>query len=148
MPSRLVPVLVMAAAVVFACGPRSHSAETVARKTVSGPSIASSLDVQVGEQIAFAFHVTNNADKRLELNFPSGQTHDIVVLDSVGRELWRWSEGRMFTQALQNRVLEERETVSYEARWEPERHHGTFEAVAMLRSGNHPLERRVQFTLP
>ena len=105
MRSRLVPVLLLAAVLAFACGPRSHSAETTARTHVGGgPPVASSFDLQLDDRVRFAFHITNNANKRLELTFPSGQTHDIVVIDGGGREVWRWSEGRMFTQALQSRV--------------------------------------------
>lgn len=149
MRSRLVPVLLFAAVLAFACGPRSHSAETTARTHVGGgPPVASSFDLQLDDRVRFAFHITNNANKRLELTFPSGQTHDIVVLDGEGREVWRWSEGRMFTQALQNHVLESDETLSYKAAWRPATAHGTFVAVASLRSVNHPLEQRISFTLP
>ncbi|MFN8570756.1 MAG: BsuPI-related putative proteinase inhibitor [Gemmatimonadaceae bacterium] len=110
--------------------------------------MASSLDVAVGDQVEFVLHVTNKAQKRLELTFPSGQTYDVTVLDSLGREVWRWSEGRMFTQALQNKVLEADETMSVQAEWQPATLKGSFVAVASLRSENHPLERRVPFSLP
>jgi len=115
---------------------------------VGGPAVASSLDVQTAGRVSFDFHVTNNADKRLELTFPSGLTHDVVVTDSAGREVWRWSEGRMFTQTLQNRVLEQDETISYSASWQPSELHGSFVVVASLLSQNHPVEQRVRFTLP
>ncbi len=149
MRSRLVVALVISAAVLYACGPRSHAAETPNRKSgTSGPLVASSLDVAVGDQVEFVLHVTNKAQKRLELTFPSGQTYDVTVLDSLGREVWRWSEGRMFTQALQNKVLESDETMSVQVEWQPATLKGSFVAVASLRSENHPLERRVPFSLP
>jgi hypothetical protein len=85
-----------------------------------GPPVVSSFDVSTQGDVRFALHVTNNAGKRMELTFPSGLTHDIVVLDDLGREVWRWSEGRMFTQTLQNRILDASETVSYAAEWQPE----------------------------
>lgn len=102
----------------------------------------------MGDNVEFVLHITNNAQKKLELTFPSGQNYDVTVLDSVGREVWRWSSGRMFTQALQNHVLEANETLTYEAAWNPESMRGAFVAVASLRSENHPLERRVPFSLP
>lgn len=154
MPSRLIPALLLAAALAFACGPRSRANETAARAPKAStlepgaPPLTSDLDVRIGEQIRFALRVTNQAAKRLELTFPSGQTHDIVVLDTIGREVWRWSAGRMFTQALQNRVLDRSETASYDGAWSPEAQHGTFTAVVSLRSENHPLEQRIRFTLP
>lgn len=142
---QFLPVLV----VVTACGPRARATESAARKRlVDGPSVVSSFDVDTREDVQFALHVTNNAGKRMELTFPSGLTHDIVVLDEVGREVWRWSDGRMFTQGLQNRILDASETVSYAAEWHPETSHGAFVAVASLRSDNHPVEQRLRFVLP
>jgi len=147
----LLPVVALAlsAASLTACGPRSRTAEPAATKRVAGgPPVASSLDVQLQDDVSFAFHITNHADKRLELTFPNGLTHDISVVDERGREVWRWSEGRLYTQTLQNHILDADETLSYRAAWRPETLHGTFTAVASLRSDNYPLEQRVRFTLP
>jgi hypothetical protein len=114
---------------------------------VSGPAIASELQVTVGSEVTFAFHVTNHAAKKVELTFPSGQTHDVVVLDSAGHEVWRWSEDRMFTQAIQNTVLEANETLTYEAAWKPSQAHGKYVAVASL-SGDQAFQQRVEFVIP
>ncbi|MFL5577323.1 MAG: BsuPI-related putative proteinase inhibitor [Gemmatimonadaceae bacterium] len=112
------------------------------------PLLATSLDVSVKGSVELAFHVTNSSDKALELQFPSGQTHEFVILDSAGRTVWRWSEGRLFTQALRNTVLDAGETATYEGSWDAAGHRGTFTAVATLRSDNHPVESRVEFSLP
>jgi len=118
---------------------------------VNGPSIVTALDVrQQGNAVAFTFRVTNNAKKKLELVFPNGQTHDLVVVDNAGEEIWRWSAGRMFTQALQNRIVGAHETISYEVAWTPPGGSpGTMlTAVATLLSENHPLEQRAEFAVP
>ncbi len=117
---------------------------------MSGPSIVTSLDVrQRGSDVAFVFRVTNNAKKKLELVFPSGHTHDLIVLDAAGEEIWRWSVGRMFTQALQNRFLDAHDTLAYEVTWEapPATPGSTYTAVATLLSENHPLEQRADFAI-
>lgn len=145
-----VSVLLLAAALVYACGPRARSAEPEHRAAVSGPPVAAQLDVNVGEAIDFAFRVTNNESRKLELVFPSGQTHELVVTDSVGREVWRWSDGRMFTQSLQNRILESSATMTWEATWKPEGARlapGTYVATASLLSENKPLEQHVAFSV-
>lgn len=111
-------------------------------------TLATALDVTVDSRVTLALHVTNNTDKRIELNFPSGQTHDFVVTNESGREVWRWSAEQMFTQALQNRNLGARETMSYSERWDPAGQRGTFTAVATLTSTNHPVRERVTFSLP
>ena len=67
----------------------------------------------------------------VELDFPDGQTHDFVVLDAAGSEVWRWSDGRMFTQAHAEQVLLER------------RHGGLRRALAARRAGTlHARSRR------
>lgn len=150
MHSRLIISLLCAAALAFACGPRSQSTATTpgAARDVNGPPIASSLNVSVKDNISFAFHVTNNSDKKLELVFPSGQTFEIVVTDALGREMWRASQDRMYTQALQSKVLDGNETVTYSASFKDTMGPGKYLAVATLKSSNHPLEKRVEFSLP
>ena len=152
MNTRIAIALLCVGALAFACGTRSHSSEPSATRAeqlreADGP-IASSLRVTVEEAVSFSLHVTNNTAKRLELRFPSGQTHDFVVLDSIGREVWKWSDGRMFTQALQTRNVNRGETISYSDRWDPSGTRGTFTAVATLRSSTHPVESRVEFEVP
>jgi hypothetical protein len=165
MPTQYVVPLLCVAAIVFACaGPHRGSAELAAsaasaaqhmqRQKGRSPAeqqttpLASSLEVTVEDGVRLALRVTNKTDKQLELNFPSGQIYDFAVVDSAGRELWRWSADRMFTQSLQNRLLDAGETVTYEERWPTSGARGAFVAVATLRSSDHPLESRVEFTLP
>jgi hypothetical protein len=158
--SRLIIWLLCAGALVLACGPHAHHNESAANaadappveKTTTPPPdgqvLATSANVSVSESVALSLHVTNLADHSVELDFPNGQTHDFVVLDSSGHELWRWSNGRMFTQALQNKLLGSTETVTYEESWNPHGLHGEFTLLAILRSSNFPKEERVGFTVP
>ena len=143
----VLPFLIASAvALAYASPSRSHSYEPVRRHVVRD-TIAASLDVKVGEDVKFSFHVTNSSAKRVELRFPSGQTHDLVVLDMQGREVWRWSQGRMFTQSMQNKVLAASDTITFTETWRPE-HAGTYTAVATLLSQNYPTEQRAAFTFP
>jgi Intracellular proteinase inhibitor len=143
----LVPFLVACAlAFAYASPSPSHSYEPT-RRHAAGDTIAASLDVKVGETVTFAFHVTNSSAKRVELRFPSGQTHDLVVLDTQGREVWRWSQGRMFTQSMQNKILGASDTLTFTETWHPE-HAGSYTAVALLLSQNFPTEQRAEFSLP
>ncbi|MBL8982759.1 MAG: hypothetical protein JNL26_11285 [Gemmatimonadetes bacterium] len=146
---KLAPSLLVAALATYACGPRPPVGETHARKPQSGSrSLVSDVNVAVGQEVVLALHVRNEAAKKVEVAFPSGLTHDFEVQDSVGRVMWRWSEGRLFTQAMQNRVLEQDESLSYEADWTPRDLHGEFVAVVTLKSSSHPIEHRTKFTLP
>jgi hypothetical protein len=144
----VLPLLVASAlAFAYASPSPSHSYEPARRHAVARDTISSSLDVKLGEDVKFTFHVTNSSNKRVELRFPSGQTHDLVVLDAQGREVWRWSRGRLFTQAMQNKVLATNDTLTFTETWRPERA-GAYTAVASLLSQNYPSEQRAAFSLP
>jgi len=146
MKNALACVLIIAAA----CGPRARSADPE-RRAVNAPPVEAALDVSVGTTVNFAFRVTNNEPRKLEIRFPTGQTHDIVVMDSIGREVWRWSSGRMFTQSLLNRILATNATLAWQATWKSESGRpappGRYVAVASLLSENKPLQQRVEFEL-
>jgi hypothetical protein len=157
MYNRFIAPLCCIAAIAFACGPRpgaSASASTTlpeSRTPAQAPvrePLASSLSVRIQDGVALALRITNSTEKQLEINFPAGQTHDFRVVDSTGREVWRWSEGRMFTQSLQNRLLGAGETLTFEEQWSAADVHGTLTAIATLKSSNHPVETRVEFVIP
>jgi hypothetical protein len=133
----------------YACGPRPPAKETSVRKPGNtAKTLQARLDVAVANGVHLALHVSNDAAKSVELNFPSGQTHDFIVTDTTGREVWKWSTGRLFTQAMQNKVLGREESVAYRADWDPGPLHGTYVAVVSLKSENHPMEQRVRFEIP
>jgi|SRR5690348_8307171 len=163
-PSNVAIALLCAGAFAFACGPRSHSETasaadlaTAAPVMLQGaqhahgddPRLASRLDIKVQrESVEFSLDVINESKKHIELSFPSGQTHEIVVVDSVGREMWRWSTSRLFTQALQNKLLSGGESMHISERWEHPARHGKFTAIATLNSTNFPIQERAEFVLP
>jgi hypothetical protein len=150
MHNRYLVSMLVAGAFAFAFGPRPSTSEAAPApvKAMEGETLASTLKVQVDGGVRLSFFVKNATEKRVELSFPSAHTHDFAILDSVGREVWRWSEGRMFTQALQTRTVGAGEVFSYEDSWDAGDLRGEFTAVATLNSRAHPVEQRVEFTLP
>jgi hypothetical protein len=118
------------------------------RRSMDGKLVPSLNVVRVGDQVRFSFHVANEGTRRLEVKFPNGQTHDIVVLDSLGNELWRWAEGRMFTEARQYRSISGGDSLLLQDGWDRPAARGKLVAVATLKSTNYPIEHRVEFTLP
>jgi Intracellular proteinase inhibitor len=158
MNSRLLIPLLVAGAVALACGSRTHSeaAATVAPSTrnaqraekhVAG-EIKSAFAVSAAPNaLHFALNVTNAGKKGIELTFPSGQEYDFSVRDSAGREVYRWGKGRMFTQSLQNKVLDGGETKRFEEHASTTLPAGTYVAIATLRSSNYPVQERVAFEL-
>jgi hypothetical protein len=110
MHNRLILPLLCAASVAFVAAPFSHDEKAIASvrrhsEEMTAP-IVTTFDItrenNDAQKLNFALHVTNNTTKMLELRFPDGQTHDFVVKDFAGKEVWRWSEGRMFTSAMRS----------------------------------------------
>jgi hypothetical protein len=156
MHNRLILPLLCAASVAFVAAPFSHDEKAIASVKHHGEEmtapIVTTFDItrqnDDTEKLHFSLHVTNNTTKMLELRFPDGQTHDFVVKDFAGKEVWRWSEGRMFTSAMRSQTLNGKGETVFEESWNPKGQHGSFTAVAILRSNNFPVETSVQFVLP
>jgi len=169
MNSRLIISLLCAGALAFACGPRSRPEAPVAlasmlpvsakpaaqrpRRLSNAPAevkLSSRLKVDVGAHaVRFALDVRNVGGKHAELDFQDGQTHDFVVLDSTGREAWRWSNGRIFTQMVQNKQLGSGESLQIDEVWSRESApSGRYTAIATLHSSNYPTEQRAEFVIP
>jgi hypothetical protein len=154
MKGRITFGLLCAAVLAFACGPRASTGDSAgairtsrARSSApNGPALVSRLVVVVKNGVAMDFRVMNAGTKRLEVNFPSGQTHEVVVVDSLGHEVFRWSKGRMFTQSLQNKVLHASDTLDYDAVWQ-NAPAGKYTAIATLASENFPMEQRAEFVV-
>jgi len=162
MENRLIISTLCAAALVYACGPWVHSQTadsdpvnranqsfraSTTRKTPA--TVATELDLaRNGSRVDFALRVTNNTKKTVELRFPDARTHDIAVLDSTGKTVWRASAGRLFTQTMQALTVRSSDTLTMQDSWDSHGAHGAYTAVALLATATDPVERRVTFTLP
>ncbi len=172
MKTSLTASLLLVVTLAYACGPRtpSNAANTAPvvsqqgfalasiggtrvrstgtrEKTLKNESIKLTTQFDVAQQqnaVHFQLRVTNTTGKRVELTFASGQAYDFVVVDSIGREVWRWAEGRIFTQSVQNKLLGKGEGITINEKWSPARP-GKYAAIALLRSINYPLQQRVEF---
>jgi hypothetical protein len=168
---RLTASVACVAALAYACGPRTRAdataASTVApqgfalasmagapivrtdarERTLKKENVTLSTKLGVvpqGNGVRFDFQVVNATGKRVEIKFPSGQAYDFVVVDSAGREVWRWADGRIFTQSVQNKLLGKGESLSIAEKWEPAKS-GKYTAIARLHSTNFPIEKTVEF---
>ena len=160
MNSRLLISLLCAGAVALACGSlsRSDASETQTAKqsvshavdtgTPSTPQVNSAFAVQIQPRaLRFALDLTNASQKTVELLFPSGQVYEFAVMDSAGREVYRWGTTRMFTQSMQARTLGGGETLHIGETADTTLPHGRYTAVAILKSSNFPVTRQYAFDL-
>ncbi len=84
-------------------------------------TLEATLDATVTAQdVTFAFRVENVGESAVDLRFRTGKVADIEVYEANGEggdPVWRWSDGRMFTQAIQERSLEAGASVEEEFTW-------------------------------
>jgi hypothetical protein len=155
--NRLILPLLCAASVAFAAAPSfSHDKPIATANTHRGADsnapIVTKFDVTIpnndANKLRFTLNIKNNTSKMLELRFPSGQTHDFIVKDFAGKEVWRWSSGHMFTSVMRATTIKGKSQASYAESWSTKGQHGSFTATAILKSDNYPVESSVQFVLP
>ncbi|MEX2572258.1 MAG: BsuPI-related putative proteinase inhibitor [Gemmatimonadota bacterium] len=137
-------------AIVFAIGcalAPAGCAAIGAGPSATGPLLPSMQVYTAGDAVTVVLQVTNTSDSAIELNFPTGQTYEFVV-EQGGREVWRWSEGQAFTQALRQERVEPGETLRFEAIWpatgSPT---GSFVATGSLTASNYEVEQSTGFEL-
>lgn len=80
--------------------------------------LASELAVETGDTVRFVFAVENRGDEPAQLTFRDGGHADCAVFDG-DEEVWRWSAGRMFTQAIERETVAPGDTLRYGFEWEP-----------------------------
>ena len=169
---RLVISLVFVGTVAYACRPQSRTSVTsdgnvvaqqgLALASIGGSSVRSTKPVEKtvksksttlatkfdvaleGSDVRFSLSVANTSPKNVEVNFASGQSYDFIVVDSVGREVWRWSSDRIFTQSVRNKLLGKGDAIEATEKWSPAKP-GKFTAIAQLTSSNYPVEQKVAF---
>lgn len=170
MSSRVVISALCVGVVAFACGPQTRNEASAplqsAALTASNGDIVvqqsrtrraalrdSALDAQLvvranESPMRLALQVVNTGKKRVELRFPSGQTHDFVILDTLGREVWRWGNGRMFTQTVRNKLLGAGESMKVEETLKSVKlAPGRYIARGSLVSVNYPVVQETEFTV-
>ena len=107
----------------------------------------------VGEPVAFEMLLQNLSDEPQQVDLPSGQDFDITVTDEAGREVWRWSSGRFFTQVFRSLTLQPREQRTYRAEWDQRDAEGRaappgrYQATAVFASTDRLASNPVSFTI-
>jgi hypothetical protein len=72
--------------------------------------------VEVGRTVRFSLKMTNVAGRPAELTFPTSQQYDFWVMRGA-KEVWRWSDDRVFTQAIEKRSIEPQSTLALSEPW-------------------------------
>ena len=103
------------------------------------------LEVTVGDGVVFGFTVVNAGDTPVELTFRDACRADFAVYEG-DEEVWRYSDGRMFAQALSTADLQPGETAAFEETW-PDPVPGDYTAEATLRVRERDVSARTPFSV-
>lgn len=94
--------------------------------------------METRDGLGFEFTVTNRSPDPVELEFRSGLQADFAVLDADA-EIWRWSDGKAFTQMLETKTLDPGDSISYSRTW-TDPVPGTYTAIATLEASGESVE--------
>jgi hypothetical protein len=74
------------------------------------------IDVKVlADKSVFTLIVSNKADTKAVIEFPTSQQYDFIVKTSEGMDVWKWSDGQMFSQVITAFELDPKEEKKFEA---------------------------------
>jgi hypothetical protein len=119
------------------------------RSTAAGAPLLASLQASTfgSDSVRFTLQVTNTGETPMTLSFASGQSYDFVV-SREGRQVWRWSAERVFTQALRSETLGAGETRTFSEVWTPAtRSPGRYAVRGTLTARDARAEQTTDFTL-
>lgn len=106
-------------AAVFAEGTRAQAsaAEPLPQQRGFGAFLSTDKAVyRPGQPIRITFEVFNHTPTPVRFDFASGQRYDVVIENQAGKEIWRWSAGRLFAMVVGQETLgPERRRLVYEA---------------------------------
>ncbi|MFC7226456.1 BsuPI-related putative proteinase inhibitor [Salinirubellus salinus] len=108
--------------------------------------LESSLEVTVGAEVRLRFNVVNASGETVELTFRDSGRADFAVYTDDGEEVWRWSDGRMFMQALQYSDLQPGQAATFTESW-PDPTPGDYTAEAELRAVDQDVGSRTPFSV-
>ncbi|USZ67913.1 BsuPI-related putative proteinase inhibitor [Halorussus salilacus] len=105
-------------------------------------SVAATVEA---DRVEFEYEVENVGDDPEEVTFRSGLSADFAVLRD-GEEVWRASEGRMFTQALRTETIDAGATETFSGAWD-DPDPGDYTVVATLNATGDDAEARAEFSV-
>ncbi|MFD1017826.1 BsuPI-related putative proteinase inhibitor [Thalassobacillus hwangdonensis] len=95
------------------------------------------------EKVLFDFSLTNEAEETYKLGFSSGQKYEIIVTDANGKEVYKYSDGKMFTEALEYVTFNGGDTQEFQEEWTEGVVPGNYEAmitIKVMSINDQPLE--------
>ncbi|MCL5773073.1 MAG: BsuPI-related putative proteinase inhibitor [Firmicutes bacterium] len=77
-----------------------------------------------GEKVNITLKITNQGEKTAFFDFSTSKKYDFWVKDESGKEVWRWSNDRVFLQVLTNMKLDAGKSRTFKEIWNQEDNEG------------------------
>jgi len=71
-----------------------------------------------GEKVQIRIKATNISKEEISTYYGSSQKYDLLVTDRNGKEIWRWSRGKMFLMAISPFRLKPKESIKFNYAWD------------------------------
>jgi len=141
----------------------SGTAETEQLNLTSGQFSTSGEGQISKDKVIFNLELTNHLPEVMELPFGSGQQFELVVRDEKNEEVYRYSDGKAFTQALVYKRINPGEALRWQDQWDlrdkkgnvvsPGRYRAEIEILVIpeedrVKIEDHQLRTTIEFTLP
>lgn len=117
-------VLLFSTFMIAGCGTtetNSNNADLGSGAEGGGTDITLSTSIKAEQEtdiIVFDLSLSNLSDEAIELPFSSGQKFEIYVKNDEGQEVYRYSEGMMFTLALETIKVEAGGKLEWQEEWD------------------------------
>jgi hypothetical protein len=89
------------------------------RRVVGNVSVTFSVRparVEVGRTVSFTLRVINLGGRAAQLTFPTSKQYDFWVTRGEN-ETWRWSDEKLFTQAIEKRTIGPQSAITLSEPW-------------------------------
>jgi hypothetical protein len=113
-----VAVLVVSVLLLGACGQKEtpQSDKEVSGEVSQNDPLSIKAIPKNGE-VEFLMGLRNDKEEEVEFIFNTGQRFELVVYDEKGEQKYRYSKGKMFTQAIQTIALQPGEVYEFTDSW-------------------------------
>ena len=97
-----------------------------------------------GEPVFMEFRLFNYTNSPIGLQYTSSQRFDFVIRDKDDREIWRWSNDKMFAQRISEKVLgPQNREMAFETRFGGRLEKGSYKLTGISTAKNYPASATV-----
>lgn len=85
---------------------RSQFKKSISEDNMTKGLLTGELEASVDNGLLVSLKITNNQSYGVPVQYRSGMTADLQLLDPMGNKVWAWSNEMMFTQAIRDTVIQ------------------------------------------